>query len=76
LEHGYRQGKTHGFRWRCQIILLKSEKRTSREITTILGGCEMTINNWLRRYLLQHITKRADPVLGRLFYRQIVRASA
>ena len=50
LEHGYRHGKTHGFRWRCQVILLKSEKRTSLEITEILGGCEMTINNWLKRY--------------------------
>ena len=50
LEHGYHQGKTHGFRWRCQVILLKSEKRTSLEITEILGGCEMTINNWLKRY--------------------------
>jgi len=50
LEHGYRQGKTHGFRWRCQVVLLKSEKRTALEITEILGGCEMTINNWLRRY--------------------------
>lgn len=50
LEQGYRHGKTHGFRWRCQIILLKSEKRTSLEITEILGGCVMTINNWLRRY--------------------------
>lgn len=50
LENGYRNGKTHGFRQRCQMVLLKSEKRTSIEITHILGGCEMAVNNWLRRY--------------------------
>jgi transposase len=50
LESGYRNGKTHSFRQRCQIILLKSEKRTSLEIVAILGGCEMTVNNWLKRY--------------------------
>lgn len=50
LENGYRNGKTHSFRQRCQIILLKSENRTSLEIAAILGGCEMTVNNWLKRY--------------------------
>jgi transposase len=32
------------------MVLLKSEKRTSVEITKILGGCEMAVNNWLKRY--------------------------
>lgn len=50
LENGYRTGRTHSFRERCQMILLKSEKRTSLEIVSILGGCEMTVNNWLKRY--------------------------
>ena len=50
LENGYRNGRTHSFRQRCQMILLKSESRTSVEVVRILGGCEMTINNWLRRY--------------------------
>lgn len=50
LENGYREGKTHSFRQRCQIVLLKSEKRTSLEVVSILGGCEMTVNNWLKRY--------------------------
>lgn len=50
LENGYRNGSSHGFRARCQIVLLKSEKRTSVEITEILGGCEMAVNNWLKRY--------------------------
>ncbi len=50
LENGYRNGKTHSFRQRCQMVLLKSEKRTSSEVVAILGGCEMTVNNWLNRY--------------------------
>jgi transposase len=50
LEKGYRMGKTHSFRQRCQMILLKSEKRTSQEVVSILGSCEMTVNNWLKRY--------------------------
>lgn len=50
LENGYRTGKTHSFRQRCQMILLKSEKRTSMEVVGILGSCEMTVNNWLKRY--------------------------
>ncbi len=50
LENGYKNGTSHSFRQRCQMILLKSEKRTSVEITLILGGCEMVVNNWLNRY--------------------------
>jgi len=50
LENGYRNGRTHSFRQRCQMILLKSEKRSSLEVVGILGSCEMTINNWLKRY--------------------------
>jgi transposase len=55
LENGYRNGKTHSFRQRCQMVLLKSEKRTSLEVVAILGGCEMTVNNWLNRYLAEGI---------------------
>ncbi len=50
LENGYRNGNSHGFRARCQMVLLKSEARTSVEITKILGGCEVAVNNWLKRY--------------------------
>lgn len=50
LENGYRTGQRHSFRTRCQMILLKSEKRTSEKVARILGSCEMTVNNWLKRY--------------------------
>jgi transposase len=50
LEKGYRKGKSHAFRMRCQMMLLKSEKRSSLEVGEILGCCEIVINNWLHRY--------------------------
>lgn len=50
LEKGYRKGKSHTFRERCQMMLLKSENRTSKEVAEILGCCEVAVNNWLKRY--------------------------
>lgn len=50
LEKGYREGESHAFRVRCQMILLKSEGRTSAEVAGILGSCEVVVNNWLKRY--------------------------
>lgn len=50
LEKGYRRGKNHAFRQRCQMILLKSENRTSLEVAEILECCEMSVNNWQKRY--------------------------
>ena len=66
LENGYRNGQTHSFRQRCQMILLKSEKRTSIEVVSILGSCEMTVNNWLKRYEAEGIEGlRTRPGRGR-----------
>jgi transposase len=50
VENGYRKGKNHAFRFRCQMVLLKSENRSSVEIAGILGCCEVVINNWLTRF--------------------------
>ena len=55
LEKGYREGKTHFFRQLCQMVLLKSEGRTSKELAAILGKCEQSINNWLDRWQEQGI---------------------
>ncbi len=55
LEKGYRTGKSHTFRLRCQMVLLKSEKRTSVEVAEVLGCCEMAVNNWLARYLSEGV---------------------
>lgn len=37
LEKGYRNGKSHTFRRRCQLVLLKSEKHTSTEVAEVMG---------------------------------------
>ena len=50
LEHGYRTGQSAAFRQRCQIILLKSQSRTSQDVARIVGCCEMVVNNWMGRY--------------------------
>ncbi|MDO1451930.1 hypothetical protein Q0590_37015 [Rhodocytophaga aerolata] len=49
LEKGYKEGKTHFFRQLCQMVLLKSEGRTSKELAIIFGKCEQSINTWLDR---------------------------
>ncbi len=55
LEKGYRSGKSHAFRTRCQMVLLKSEGRKSQEIADFLGFCQQAINLWLNRYKLEGI---------------------
>ena len=50
LEHGYHTGHSAAFRKRCQIILLKSQHRTSQDVARIVGCCEMVVNNWMVRY--------------------------
>jgi transposase len=55
LEVGYRKGKTHAFRIRCQMVLLKSEGQKSQEIADFLGYCQQVVNLWLNRYKLEGI---------------------
>lgn len=50
IEKGYKEGKSHCFRQRCQIVLLKSEGYRSKEIGSIVGCCEMSVNNWINRF--------------------------
>jgi transposase len=66
LEKGYRTGSSHAFRMRCQMILLKSERRTAVEIADLLGCCEVVVNNWLKRYEAEGIEGlRTKPGRGR-----------
>jgi transposase len=55
LEHGHKQGLRHGYRQRCQIILLKIEGYRSKEVGRITGCCEMSVNNWVKRFEQQGI---------------------
>lgn len=50
LENGYRNGKSHTLRTNCQIVLLKSEGRFSKQIAGFLGTSEQKVNRWLWRY--------------------------
>src|SRR5215208_3022037 len=66
LEKGYRAGSSHAFRTRCQMILLKSERRTAAGIADLLGCCEVVVNNWLKRYASEGIEGlRTKPGRGR-----------
>lgn len=55
LENGYRNGKSHAFRTRCHMVLLKSEGRKSQEIADFLGFCQQAVNFWLHRYKAEGI---------------------
>jgi transposase len=53
LAKAARYGPSPSFRLRCQAVLLKTDaqnKRTSLVIATQLGCCEMSVNDWLKRY--------------------------
>ena len=50
LKEGYSKGKTHAFRKRCHVVLLKAEGRTSKDIGGIVAMHEVSVNNWLNRY--------------------------
>lgn len=50
LQDAYQNGKSHAFRKRCHLVLLKTEQRTSKEVGQILHMHQVTVNNWLNRY--------------------------
>ena len=50
LTNGLKNGKCHAFRSRCQAILLKADGRTSKEVGSIVGMCNVSVNSWLKRY--------------------------
>ena len=56
LEAGIRDGKSHCFRMRCQCILLKSEGRTSKDVGSITGMCNVSVDTWVKRYKSEGIT--------------------
>ena len=50
LTKCYHDGKSHAFRNRCQIVLLKSKGRTSKDISKVTGTVEASVNHWLNRF--------------------------
>jgi len=62
LTMGYKEGRTHNYRKRCQMILLKLEGYKSSEIGLIVDCCEMTVNNWVasfERYGIEGLVTKA-----------------
>ena len=55
LELGYKQDDNHCFRHRCKIVLLKSEGYTAKEVASILNTNNMSVHNWVNRFLLNGI---------------------
>lgn len=50
LENAVKYGSTPSYRKRCQAILLKGGKRTSLAIAKELSCCEMSVNDWMKRF--------------------------
>ena len=50
LELAFRTGSSHAIRQRCQIVLLKSEGRSSKEVASIVKQHYVSVNAWLTRY--------------------------
>jgi hypothetical protein len=63
LAAGIRTGKSHAYRQRCQLVMLKSEGRSSKEVAAIIKMNAITINNWLNRYELEGIAGLKTKVL-------------
>ena len=50
LEQAFRTDTSHAFRQRCQIVLFKSEGRTSKEVAQLVKQHYVSVNAWLNRY--------------------------
>jgi transposase len=69
LEKSAKHGPTYSYRLRCQAVLLKTDpqnKRTALAIAQQLGCCEMSVNDWLKRYQQQGLAGlKVKPGRGR-----------
>ena len=50
LEKGLHDGKTHTFRTRCHVILLKSTGRKSEDVGLVTSMTYVSVNSWVKRY--------------------------
>jgi transposase len=55
LESGFKNGVSHCLRMRCHAILLKAEGRTSKEVGLITGMCNISVNSWTKRFVINGI---------------------
>jgi transposase len=50
LQKGYKTGKSHLFRRKCQCILLSDEGKTVAELSKLFGVSAISIYNWLNSW--------------------------
>lgn len=50
LEEGFKTGKTHHYRMRCQCILLSYQGKSVNELSDHFGKSIITIYNWFNRW--------------------------
>ena len=53
LNVGFKEGTSHCFRMRCKTDLLKLEGLSSEAIGKIVDMIHISVNNWVKRYLLE-----------------------
>ena len=56
LNFGFKEGTSHCFRMRCKAVLLKSEGLSSKAIGQIVEMTQISVNKWVKRYLLEGIS--------------------
>ena len=56
LNFGFKEGSSHCFRMRCKAVLPKSEGLSSEAIGKIVEMTQISVNNWVKRYLLEGIS--------------------
>ena len=57
LEEGWKNGKSHAFRKRCEAILLSNKGKDAKEISVILSVNKRTVYVWLIIIFLLHGSK-------------------
>lgn len=66
LETGYKSSGSAVFSRRCHILLLKSQALSSKQIASILGITDQSVNNWVKRYSSKGIESlKTKPGQGR-----------
>lgn len=50
LLNGYYKGKTHQYRQRCRVVLLKSEGKTDSEVGQLLEMSRLSVAKWVNRW--------------------------
>ncbi len=56
LENGFRNGRSHCLRMRCNAVLLKAEGLPSAKVGELTYMSLVSVNTWVKRFLSEGIT--------------------